>query len=329
MTTRPALTSSRPSVSVAICTYNRADLLEGTLERLFVQTVPDSIQWELIVVDNASTDHTAAVLERARAKFPVRTFLETKRGLSHARNRAATEARGDWVLFTDDDVRVAPTWVQSFAEAVERHADALVAGGPIVPWFPVDPDPALLSAFPELERGFCGIDHGKAEGPLERKREVYGANFAVRRSVFSDMQFDPALGVPHGLGEETDLIERVRQRGGNVLWIPTIPVEHYVDPARMSLDYLRKYRAGQGATFVRRFGLPPHATLFGYPRWLVRQWGLSYLRALGWSLVGRQAKALAETRERCYYQGMLTEARRLNVTAASTASALGNEVSRP
>lgn len=305
----PTDSERRPRVTIAICTYNRAHLLDGTLDLIERLAVPDAVPWEVVVVDNASTDSTADVLRSHAARAPIRTFLESKRGLSHARNRCVAEARGEWILFTDDDVRVQPDWLAEFAAAVDRHPEVLVAGGPVQPWFPVEPDADLLRAFPELASGFCGIDHAIPEGRLDAPREVYGANFAVRRSVFDRMLFNVALGVPYGLGEETDLVRRVREEGGTVLWIPSIPVQHYVDPSRMTLEYLRRYRSGMGSTLVRQEGLPPARQMFGVPLWLLRRWLTACARAVQWRLMGRPVQALEQLRDASYYEGMIAELR--------------------
>src|SRR6187455_3042172 len=93
-------------VTVAICTWNRRTLLESTLESLERMKVSPSTRWELVLVDNGSTDGTAEVVANwiSRRTLPLRYVHESVLGLSNARNRAITEARAEWLLFTDDDV---------------------------------------------------------------------------------------------------------------------------------------------------------------------------------------------------------------------------------
>ena len=129
-----------PSFAVAICTWNRAALLRQTLERLA------SIPWpaqatELILVDNGSTDDTAAVAASFSGRLPMRIVREAKPGLSNARNRALKEATTTHVLFTDDDVLVGDEWLGAFAAAILKYPQAAVLGGPIEPWFQ-EPPPA-------------------------------------------------------------------------------------------------------------------------------------------------------------------------------------------
>lgn len=302
----------RPSVTIAICTYNRAHLLDSTLALMARLRVAPTTRWELVVVDNASTDGTAGVIQKyVESGLPLRTFRELKQGHCHARNRCVAEASHDWVLFTDDDVQVEPDWLENFVAAVERHPDAVIAGGPVDPWFPEPPNRELSDVFPELRTGFCGMDHELPEGLIDHPRQVYGANFALRRRLFETIQFDTQLGLPAKLFDEIDFIRRARESGGTVLWIPTTRVRHYVDPSRMTLSYLRRYRAMQGATAIAVDGMVPTREVAGMPLWLVRKWLTCYLRAGRHAVTGRRREALAERRQYWYYGGMLRECRAL------------------
>src|SRR4051812_1329005 len=98
-------------VTVAICTWNRAALLDRTLARLRDLRIPPGLSWELLVVDNNCTDETSAVLARHAKHLPLRALHEPKQGHSHARNRAVAEARGDLLLWTDDDVLAHADWL--------------------------------------------------------------------------------------------------------------------------------------------------------------------------------------------------------------------------
>jgi len=90
-------------ISVIVCTYNRAELLRELLPTLCEQTVAFT-QYEVIVIDNGSTDHTKTVAAVFAARYPqVRYCYEPRQGLSHARNRGWQEAKGDYVAYIDDD----------------------------------------------------------------------------------------------------------------------------------------------------------------------------------------------------------------------------------
>lgn len=122
-------------ISVAICTWNRARLLEQTLAQLCRLVVPSGLRWELAVIDNSCTDDTSAVIDRYKESLPIRSFVEPRLGLSHARNRAVAEARGEVLLWTDDDVLVSPDWLANYARAFREWPQAAYFGGPIQPWF--------------------------------------------------------------------------------------------------------------------------------------------------------------------------------------------------
>src|SRR5215212_6049306 len=102
----PSTPTHHPSISIAVCTWNRARMVEKTLESFTRLVVPEGVNWEVVVVNNNSPDDTETVLERFAARLPLRHFLETRQGIAHARNRAAREARNDVILWTDDDVQV-------------------------------------------------------------------------------------------------------------------------------------------------------------------------------------------------------------------------------
>lgn len=226
----------QPTVTVAICTWNRSHLLRQTLDRLLEVTRAVAVPWELLLVDNNSTDDTQAVARAYVGRLPLRVEVEPRQGLSHARNRVLERAGSDQILMTDDDVLVAEDWLAEGVAAFGRHRDAAVIGGVIEPWFAEPPDPLLAEVFPSLAGGFCALDHGLPEGPLAEGRYVWGANFGVRRSRLGPLRFAEWLGLNGAArigGEETDLPDRLRQRGEQVVWIPRLLVRHYVDPDGM------------------------------------------------------------------------------------------------
>jgi glycosyltransferase involved in cell wall biosynthesis len=299
-------------VTVAICTWNRCDLLRQTLTRMMELDVPATVRWELLIVNNNSTDATDQVIREFADRLPIRSVVELKPGLSQARNCAIDAARGDWLFFTDDDVLVATDWLSAFASAVARHPEAAVAGGPIDPWFPVEPPGDLVGAYPELKKGFCGVDHDVPEGFVSREHWVFGANMAIRRSALNGLRFNTNVGGRLPLGDETDFIDRARQQGGKVLWVPAMRVRHYVDPSRMTVEYLRKMRKTAGAVHVRLSPVPPAPQLFQAPRWLWRAVLKSYVTHAWLQLLGRRHDALLALREHDFCRGMLAECRRMN-----------------
>jgi len=212
---------------------------------------------EVLVVDNGSTDHTGDVV----AAHPgARRIVEPTRGLSHARNAALREARGEVVAFLDDDARPGPGWAASVAAAAERWPEAGAIGGPVaLEW--LAPRPAWLG--PELERWYSGRDLGADARLLGAGELPVGANLAVRRDpALAVGGFAPELGrVGSSLGseEEVDLLRRLRHRGWAVAWEPTAAVRHLVEPGRMTVAWLLRRAWAQGrsdAIAASRQGLP-------------------------------------------------------------------------
>ena len=104
-------------VTVAICTWNRCELLRQALEQLTKISVPSHVTWELLIINNNSVDRTDSVIDSFRSQLPLRRLFEPNHGLSHARNLAVSEARGDYILWTDDDTLVDPNWIKEYVEA--------------------------------------------------------------------------------------------------------------------------------------------------------------------------------------------------------------------
>src|SRR5262245_24832825 len=126
-------------ITVAVCTWNRAKLLEQSLASMRRLRVPSGHDWELLVVDNNCTDDTDAVLRSYAGCLPLRRLFEPTPGKSHAANLALAHARGELILWTDDDVMVDPDWLSAYAGAAARWPDVAYFGGRIVPLFEAPP----------------------------------------------------------------------------------------------------------------------------------------------------------------------------------------------
>jgi glycosyltransferase involved in cell wall biosynthesis len=311
-------------ITVAICTWNRSALLDQTLAGLRAVRVPPGANWEVLVVNNNCTDDTDAVLDRHAVALPLRRAFEPAAGVANARNRALDHARGEWIVWTDDDVLVDPDWLGGFSRTAARFPDAAAVAGRVVPWFPAEPDPDLLAAFPALRMGFCGMDYGPAERELGPDvDQVYTVNLAVHRGRTAGLRFDPAYGRWRDKqtgGEDIEFIRAVRAAGGRVVWSPDMLVRHYVAPWRMTVDFFRRYAADAGEQHVRLQGVPPGPRLFGATRWLLRR----YAQTLGvcvWNRLvrGRVAYLMAQ-RAHWFVRGMIRGCR------AAAAPAPGSEI---
>lgn len=278
-------------ITVAICTWNRCALLEKTLSAMQSLASPGNHAWDLLVVDNNSSDDTPGVVDSFRDKLPIRCFLEKKQGLSNARNAAIEQSDCDFLIWTDDDVIVDPGWLLHYSEAFERWPNAAVFGGKVLPWFEVTPPDWLTENMKVLSSSYALRDLGDEERVLSDSEYPFGANMAFRRDAFNDLKFDPELGrIKNNLigGEEVQVISELRSRGADVVWVPACSVEHYLPKSRMSLAYVRSYFVGQG--YVSEHAKPGGAKqLLGMERWRLRQFLAYTLRWIAQRASGRSS----------------------------------------
>jgi glycosyltransferase involved in cell wall biosynthesis len=268
-----------PAVSVVISTYNRSVLLGGALESVLRQDTRWTPPFEVLVVDNNSTDGTRDVVDRVAARDPrVRYLFEPQQGLSHARNTGIAAARAPIVTFTDDDVRAEPGWVRAIARTFEEHPDADFAGGKVLPRWPCDP-PAWLTR--EHWAPLALVDYGDAPLWVTSDRSIclVGANLSVRRAAFEAVGiFTPALQrVKGGTGslEDHEFQLRLIRQGRCGIYDPRILVHAEVELHRLTRAYHRRWHYGHGhfhallrAEYLERSRA---GTLWGVPVHLYRQ----------------------------------------------------------
>jgi glycosyltransferase involved in cell wall biosynthesis len=225
--------------SIAICTYNRANSLEDSIRAASEQRV--EFDYEVIVVDNKSTDGTKSVVRRMQEIYPhIRYVREENQGIAYARNCAVHEARGDIVAFTDDDGIAQPGWLAALVEVFDRPEVGGVAGKIVLDLpdeIPTWLNPAMYSFLAAYDRG---------PEPKETD-EAYTCNFAFRRAIAIELgAFSVKLGfcadklLP---GEDTDFARRLILAGNKLMYMPHAVVFHRPDASRLNEDwFLRRYR---------------------------------------------------------------------------------------
>lgn len=320
-------TSVTPTIDIVVCTRNHAALLEKTLTS-FCGLAPASIPHRILVIDNGSTDDTSAVIGRFTNRLPLSSNVEERPGLSVARNRALDISSADYILWTDDDVTVPQDWLVQFVRAIQQFPSAAVIGGRIIPDFEETPDPDLVTAFPVLGIGYCGLDYQRPAGILPPGGAAWGANIGMKRQALRDLRFSEHLGptATGGMGgDETELQARVERAGGTICWWPDMFVRHWVPRSRMTLEYLQAYTRAKGRDTVTQELLLGTARPEGkMPAWLVKELVTAFTREslvrIGLNISGpprlrsgpvpsgtapRRVKVLSALRERLYLQGML------------------------
>jgi glycosyltransferase involved in cell wall biosynthesis len=229
-----------PTASIVICTRNRASSLRSCLAAI---TQDDSrAEREVIVVDNGSSDDTEAVIATAvhRAQhLSLRTIWQPIVGLSVARNTGVSAARGEYVLFTDDDVRVEKGWADALVAGFQLGGSVGAVAGRIVPEWEVAP-PEWLSAWIGHLVGLR--DYGPTAKELGEADPPVGANMAVRRELIRYLPFDTSLGHTGGraIGYEEVLMARRLRQTSTIWYAPDAVVHHAVTASRMTVRAVRR-----------------------------------------------------------------------------------------
>jgi glycosyltransferase involved in cell wall biosynthesis len=239
--------SQQYDVSVVVCTYNRSELLPGVLESLCRQVTDSEVTYEIVVVDNASTDNTQEVLERltADAPIPVRVVLETSQGVAFARNRGIAEARGEWIYFIDDDELASHDCVMTML-GFARARNVRVVGGAVDVQLP-DSCPADQRAVYRLLLSHTRVDDRPFR--LHPKRAVGAGNLMLHRSVFDEIGcFDENL---TEASEDSNLFHRIFDAGIEAWFTPDSKVYHLVCDYRISPAYARWVAQRHGWNLAR------------------------------------------------------------------------------
>lgn len=207
------MADSRILISVVICTFNRAELLTKAIQSICDQSY-DPRMFELIIVDNNSSDNTAQVVAAFTTEFAIRYVRENQQGLSHARNRGWREAYGEYVGYLDDDAIAPPHWL-ALASAIIETEHPLVFGGPVREYTITKPPQWYKASY------LTNVDLQK-NGPIaEGEGLVAGGNMFCNRAILESVGgFDPKLGMSGtslGYAEEDYLQYRIRRLEGRTL----------------------------------------------------------------------------------------------------------------
>lgn len=308
-------------ISAIICTRNRAASLDRALTSATRLRVPPGLAWELIVVDNGSSDTTAAVVASFADRLPIRHVFEPVAGLSNARNRGVAEAQGALICWTDDDVELDPEWLAAYRDAAAAFPDAAFFAGNVTPVLE-GPTPAWFASIadePEMRHLLAARCFDAVPIPLSLQGGLlpYGANFAVRSAAQRQHSYDPALGVSpkhRRSGEETHLILAIIASGGSGWSVPASKVRHMIPAARQTRHYVWSYYRAIGETWAllseRRaepnfMGRPIESRrrIFGMPVWVGRIAALSWCRSAIDRGLGREAAWLRNTCRAAYHWG--------------------------
>lgn len=315
------------SVSVLICTYNRAPLLQETLAALCSARVPDDCTVEVVVVDNNATDDTVEVIRRAALEASgceVRYAVERRQGKSFALNRGLSLASGDVIALTDDDVIPADDWLLRIVEHF-RARDLTFVFGKVLPRWEVPPPGELLTtAARDIWGPLALVDYGDEcidydAASFGRSRLPIGANLAVRRVALQRIGgWRTDLGkVDNSLiaGEDHELCVRLYREGlFSGVYDPAVAVRHFVPASRLTRAYFRRWFYWHGRTMARMaaeihldLDLSQVPRLGGVPRFVYRQLLEQFVRWAGRAGRSDALALLAEEVKLIEYCGFFAE----------------------
>lgn len=270
--------NARENLTIVVCTHNRADMLRNMLRSLSQSMAGAADDAQVLIIDNACTDHTRHVARQAACHLRLRCVTEPKLGLSAARNCALAEAPEGAVWFLDDDVTVTPEWFSAARSALDDHPEADWMGGRILPrwprrvpcWMPADhncPYKGMLVWY----------DQGQDDKTLTPSMPpFFGANLMFRTRVFHPARrFDESLG-PLGkrprLGDDVGLQSALLAEGRVGRYVPRAAVYHPASPERLLLRYLLIWHCESGLATVRIARKSDvGGRWLGVPRYIYRQ----------------------------------------------------------
>jgi glycosyltransferase involved in cell wall biosynthesis len=237
-------------VSLVIPTYRRADDALRSLGSVQRQALEE---FEVLLVDNSPDAELRSRIAafNAAAPRPARYVHEPRLGLHNARHAGARAATGDVLVFTDDDAEFAPGWLAAYARRFDAHPEMAAAGGRVLPSWDAPPPAWLCAAMqpdPSMFPAFSLLDLSR-EFRLTADGFFFGVNMAIRRqALFAAGGFNPEIFGDRWLGDgETGLNRKLWARGQLVGYVPDAVVYHHVSPPRMTLSYLRRRQAHEGA----------------------------------------------------------------------------------
>ena len=238
-------------ISVIICTYNRDKYIYDSLRSIVENDYP-STKYEIVLVNNNSTDNTESECRRFETDYPqagFHYFTETNQGLSFARNRGILEAKGEVLIFIDDDAFIEKNYLSKLERLLSKNPEIKAFGGKVTPVFESGMTPEWLSYW--LYPIISGVDKGNKISAFKRKSYPVGANMGFYRNCLeSGISFNTKLGrTKKNLigGEEKELFNSLRKNGIQIFYFP-IEVKHMIPESRTTIDYIRKFGHGVGVS---------------------------------------------------------------------------------
>ncbi|MGV2981880.1 glycosyltransferase family 2 protein [Camelimonas sp. ID_303_24] len=252
-----------PLATIAICTHDRSGSVAACLASLAAQAAQAG--FPVLLVDSASSPAEAEALRAIASASGAELVRCAEAGLSRARNLAASQAQGQWIVYVDDDILAFPDWAEELAACLRAAPDDVVAiGGQVRALWPMDVRHGHIG---QRWKQLLSCTDQPGSGPVPGFN-VFGANLAVRRAALQAVGGFPTrlgrIGKRLISGEESFVIERLRQEGLRVRYDARFGVDHCISPERMTVPWVRQRAYWEGVSRIRihqELGKPLPASL--------------------------------------------------------------------
>jgi len=235
-------------LSVIICTYNREQHIERALQSLVEQNF-DPNNYEIIVVDNNSTDQTPQIIKRFKTRHPHYNIVHSvvkQQNLSFARNKGIECAKGTYISYIDDDAIARKDYIFQIKKYTELYPHIKAFGGKVLPIYETEKEPEWMSHY--IERIISIVNLGEKVKKLKKTHPV-GCNMIFKKELFKTIgKFNTALKLR---SDDKYIFFKIREKGYDILYLPNVVVWHYIDAFRTTLDYVKKisFLNGEGEKY--------------------------------------------------------------------------------
>lgn len=311
--------ASSPAITLLVCTYNRAEDLRELLGTAIDQDTNGAFDYEIVVVDNNSTDATRRVVDDFAGSGRVRYIFEARQGKSYALNTGLGASRGDLYVIVDDDFILPRDWVKQIVHAFRDRPDLSFVSGKVLPRW-MGPVPSWLG--PEHWSAIALADYGDEAFEADANRQVCLLACAFRRAdVIAAGGYEGRLGVSAsriGGVEDLEILQRLWAAGRKGLYLPGLAFQHKVQPSRLTMAYHRRWHTDHGRSYaqLRDAGFEQSSgRLWDVPLHVFRGLASALVRWAAFQLRGRRDDAfLEETRVR-FLLGFIAERRQQHLAA--------------
>jgi glycosyltransferase involved in cell wall biosynthesis len=282
-------------LSIIICSYNRASYISDALDSLYMQSSGMNA-FEVIIVDNNSTDNTAEVYTQWRSTHPNGAFTyltESQQGASFARNTGAAKANGTWLCFMDDDAVATPNYVENILKHIETKPEAVGFGGRIIPKY-VPAEPKWMSYYVSSLVG--NFDYAPIACAFEPGKYPLESNMIVKKDIYDSIggfntQLPGVVGTLRIGGEGKELFYKILSLGHTIYYDPAICVHHVVEIKKLTSEYMYRVASGIGRGEKKRTLTISNGTYLKKIIEYILKLGASIILAIKYILQATPAKA--------------------------------------